>query len=224
MEEILKIDDLCFHYQNNIDILHNINLQINKGEFVGIFGENGAGKSTLIKLLLGQLKPCQGRIKWLKTDVKQFDRWEMLGYVPQRTIMSNDRFPATVYEVVIANLYKSIGLFKFPNRTHKEKVIKALKLTKMEKYAKRQIGNLSGGQMQRVYIARALVNNPEILILDEPTSGIDAQTVDKLFETLEELNDKGITIVMITHDIAKAEKFLTKSYKIVDGRITDYGR
>lgn len=222
MQKILEINDLCFHYQNNIDILHNITLQVNAGDFIGIFGDNGAGKSTLIKLLLGQLKPCQGEVNWLSTHVRNFSDWNIVGYVPQRTIMSNDRFPATVEEVVMANLYKDIGMFKFPSKKHKEKVKKALELTKMDKYAKRQIGKLSGGQMQRVYIARALVNSPEILILDEPTSGVDNQTIDKLFEILKELNERdNITIIMITHDINKAFKYLSRAYKIVDGRLRE---
>lgn len=223
MDKILEVKDVCFHYQNNVDVLHNINLTVNKGDFVGIFGENGAGKSTFIKVLLGQLKPCQGEVNWLNKSLKQFSDWNIFGYVPQRTIMSNDKFPATVDEVVMANLYKSIGLFKFPNKHHKEKVKKALEMTKMDKYSRRQIGRLSGGQMQRVYIARALVNEPEILILDEPTSGIDKSNKENLFELLKELNEKrNITILMITHDIEQASEYLKKRYKIVNGRFMEY--
>lgn len=218
-DKILEVRDLCFHY-TNIDVIHHIDFEIRRGDFIGIFGDNGAGKSTFIKLLMGQLKPCQGSISWLGEDVRNFDRWQTIGYVPQRTIMSNEYFPATVREVVMANLYKDIGWFRFPGKHHLGKVKTALEMVGMQGFLNRQIGRLSGGQMQRIYIARALVNSPDILVLDEPTSGVDRNTVQQLFETLHHLNTHHhITILMITHDMESARKYLTDYYVIDEGKL-----
>ncbi|MDO5695978.1 MAG: metal ABC transporter ATP-binding protein [Eubacteriales bacterium] len=219
---LLTVKDLCFHY-TNVDVIHKINFSVERGRFVGIFGDNGAGKSTFIKLLLGQLKPCQGEVHWMGTPIGVFNDWSRIGYVPQRTIMSNEFFPATVQEVVTANLYRDIGMFRRPRKEHKEKVKAALAMVEMQRFLKRQIGKLSGGQMQRIYIARALVNSPDILVLDEPTSGVDQHTVDRLFKTLVHLNRAHqITILMITHEIERAKEYVTDWYTIDSGRM--YGK
>lgn len=220
MKKLLEVEGLCFHYPN-IEIFKDVNFKIYEGDFIGIFGENGAGKSTFIKLLLGELKACSGSLKWFDEDIKAYRSWEKIGYVPQKTISSNLSFPATVKEVVCANLYKDIGRFCFPRKKHLDKVKLALQMVGMKGFIKRKIGELSGGQLQRVYIARALVNSPSILVLDEPTAGVDEQTVNSLFETLHHLNlAHKITIIMITHDIDKAKEFMSVSYEVKNMNIT----
>lgn len=221
-EKILSVNNACFHYENNIDILHHISFDICKGDFIGILGENGVGKSTLLRMILGQLKPCIGSIYWYGINSAEFAEWYKIGYVPQKTIASGIGFPTTVGEVVMANLYKSIGRFRFPKANHRERVIDVLKLTNMDKYINRQIGKLSGGQLQRVYISRALVNSPDIIIMDEPTLGLDSNATEKLFTILETLNkEHNITILMITHDFNKAKKYFSRTYKIVDGMLVE---
>ena len=129
---------------------------------------------------------------------------DKIGYVSQISMSTGASFPATVEEIVMANLYSKIGFMKFPKKEHKEKVKEALKIVNMEDYSKRLIGNLSGGQQQRVMIARALVSDPKILILDEPTTGIDAASEEQLYNLLEKLNKESkITIIIVSHDFAK---------------------
>ena len=190
MKEILKVDNLCFDYPD-ISLLRDVSFTVQKGDFLGIIGANGAGKSTLIKLILGLLKKDAGEIK-LFTD--------KIGYVAQKANSFNTDFPATVREVVMANLYKSVGLFKRYKKSDEEKMKTALARVGMAGYENRMIGKLSGGQQQRVFIARALIAEPELLLMDEPTVGVDAQSVHAIMELAAELNRQGIAIVMTNHD------------------------
>ncbi|GAA0341308.1 metal ABC transporter ATP-binding protein [Bacillus carboniphilus] len=198
---VIEIKDLSYRYEENF-VLEQINLIVPKGAFLGIVGPNGSGKSTLIKLLLGILKPQSGTIKLFGQDSKSFKHYEKIGYVSQKANSFNSGFPATVYEVVLSGLTKKLGLFKFPSKADKEKVVAAIKLVEMEDFLYRNIGELSGGQQQRVFIARALVSNPELLILDEPTVGVDAKRVESFYSLLEKLNQQqGITLLLVTHDV-----------------------
>lgn len=201
MEEIIQVKHVYFSY-NDKTILNNISFTVKKGEYLGIIGANGSGKSTLIKLILNILRPTKGEILIKNTPISKYKDWNKIGYVSQKVNTFNASFPATVEEVIIANLYSQIGKFRLPNNKHKEKVKEALKKVDMQDYEKNMIGNLSGGQMQRVFIARALVSNPEILFLDEPTVGIDSKSEEMVYELLNRLKkDLNLTIVMITHDI-----------------------
>ena len=201
MGKVIEVNDLSFGYGERL-ICKNVGFSVEKGDFVGIIGPNGSGKSTLIKLLLRQLKPIKGQIKLLGQDIEKFDQWNKIGYVAQKANSFNTSFPATVEEVVSANLFPKIGLFKRIKNKHRELVYKALETVGMEEYKDRLIGNLSGGQQQRVFIARALVSEPELIFLDEPTVGIDSESEGALYCLLGRLNqEKKITIVMVTHDI-----------------------
>jgi len=202
MKKIIEVDNLSFGYRERL-ILKNINFVVNKGDFLGIIGANGSGKSTVVKLILKILTPLTGDIKLLGESVHNFKNWDKIGYVSQRINSFNGSFPATVEEIVGANLYSKIGLFKLPKKQHKELVYHALEKVEMQKYGKSLIGNLSGGQQQRAFIARVLVSEPEILFLDEPTVGIDAKSEDAVYCLLAKLNKElGLTVVMITHDIS----------------------
>ena len=163
MKNIISIENVSFAY-NKENVLQDIILSIDEGDFVGIIGCNGSGKSTLMKLLIGQLSPSKGKIKLFDEDLDKSSKLDRIGYVPQISLSSGANFPATVEEIVMANLYSKIGFMKFPKKEHKEKVKAALKVVNMEDFSKRLIGNLSGGQQQRVMIAKALVSDPKIII------------------------------------------------------------
>lgn len=209
MDNILEIEGLTFRYEDR-NVLEDINLQVPKGAFLGLVGPNGSGKSTLLKCLLGVLKPKQGSIRLFGVDSKKFKEWNKVGYVSQKANSFNSGFPATVFEVVSMGLVSKKGLFRFFTKSDKEKVEKAIADVGMSEFQGRNIGELSGGQQQRVFIARALVSDPELLILDEPTVGIDVKNVESFYEILEDLNKRlGITLILVTHDMGAVTEKVT---------------
>jgi zinc transport system ATP-binding protein len=221
MSNVIEATNLSFHYGNE-PIFTNINFSVNKGDFVAIIGSNGTGKSTLLRLILKELTPATGKIRLFDQDIRQFKNWPDIGYVAQNVVQSISNFPATVEEIVTANLFSQIGLLRFPKKEHREKVQKALELVDMAAYSKHLIGELSGGQQQRVMLARVLVNNPKVMLLDEPTSGIDAKTIFSLYELLARLNrETGITIVMITHDIERASDYVSRVLCLEEGSLIE---
>ena len=198
--KIIQIKNLDFNY-GETKVLENINLEIQKGDFLGLIGPNGSGKTTLLRLILGLNKTKKGTIKIFENDAQKFKEHKKIGYVPQKATNIDQNFPATVKEVVATGTTK---------KTQQKTINKALKTVNMHKYAERKIGNLSGGQQQRVFIARALINNPELLILDEPTTGIDKENKDSFYDLLAQLNKKGITIILVTHDTGTITKHVNK--------------
>jgi zinc transport system ATP-binding protein len=205
----VEIENLSFAYRNQ-NVLEDVSLKVPHGSFLGLVGPNGSGKSTLIKCILGLLTPDKGTVKLNGVPVKKFDKWSEIGFVSQKANSFNSGFPATVFEVVSMGLYGKVGLFRFLRKKHKEKVKEAISQVGMEKYAHANIGQLSGGQQQRVFIARALVSDPAILILDEPTVGVDAKSVNNFYTMLRELNnEKGMTLILVTHDIGAMSDYVT---------------
>lgn len=201
MDRLIEINNLNFGYSERL-ILKNISFTVYKGDFIGIIGANGSGKSTLIKLMLKIVAPLSGEIKLLGKDISAFGRWSKVGYISQKAGSFNSGFPATVEEIVQANLFSKIGLLRLPKKRHRDMVEQALERVGMQDYRKSLIGNLSGGQQQRVFIARVLVGEPELLLLDEPTTGIDAKSEEAVYCLLARLNKElGLTVVMVTHDI-----------------------
>ena len=185
--------------------LAGINLDIKKGEIVGVCGPNGSGKTTLLKVILGQVKPYKGKVILLGHEVTKTsltkDLKLKIGYVPQLQKI-DQHFPATVYDVVMMGRYSKIGLGKRPSKYDREIVLKALHDVHLEKFIDRPIGHLSGGQQQKVMIARALAQEPEILLLDEPTSALDFKIADELMKLIHELHDsQNLTIIMVQHNI-----------------------
>lgn len=198
---VIDIKRLSYRYEREY-VLEDINLQVAKGSFLGIVGSNGSGKSTMLKLILGLLKKQKGEIRLFGEEISRFKDWEKIGFVSQKANSFNTGFPATVYEVVKSGLTKKIGLFHYMKKKDQDKVYQAIESVGLTPFLKRNIGELSGGQQQRVFIARALVSDPQLLILDEPTVGVDAEHVRAFYEMLGDLNQKlGITLVLVTHDI-----------------------
>lgn len=198
---IIKISDVNYRYEKE-NVLEDIQLSIDKGAFLAIVGPNGSGKSTLLKLLLGLLKPQSGKIELFGKDSGKFREWHKIGFVSQKANSFNTGFPATVKEVVTSGLTKKIGLFRFIKKEHEKKVEEAIAAVDLLPFKNRNIGELSGGQQQRVFIARALVSSPEVLILDEPTVGVDAKNVQSFYDMLDYLNKElCITLLLVTHDI-----------------------
>ncbi|UOR13419.1 metal ABC transporter ATP-binding protein [Halobacillus amylolyticus] len=208
-EKILEVDHVSFKYDKEW-VVRDVDLSIDKGQFLGLVGPNGSGKSTLIKLMLGLVKPDEGNIRLFGSKLRHFNKWQEVGFVSQKANSFNSGFPATVLEVVKTGLVSRIGAFRFFNRKHKEKAIEALRVVEMEEYAYDSIGELSGGQQQRVFIARALVSDPSLLILDEPTVGVDAKHVTDFYDLLAKLNsEQGISLLMVTHDIGTITEHAT---------------
>jgi len=187
---MINIKNLCFTYTNSKPyILDNINLKIEKGSYVSILGENGSAKSTLVKLILNLLKPNSGEII-LNTS--------RIAYVAQKVENFNAQFPITVYEML--NCHRKVLKLK-----DKSLISKSLKAVGMEDHTHTLIGNLSGGQQQKIFIARSLIGNPELLILDEPSTGIDIQSMADIYGIIKGLNvNLRITVVSVEHNLKAA--------------------
>lgn len=192
MQLIVEIKNLTVEY-TGVKALENVSFSVNQGDFLGIIGPNGAGKSTLFSCMLGLQKKYLGTIKFFGQDIKKSQNYlKEIGYVPQKPIFEKN-FPATVNDIV------RMGLRKESNECKIDEILQQLWIHELRK---RRIGELSGGQQQRVFIAKALVNNPKILILDEPVTGIDQQSIDLFYSILTELNSKqNITIIWSSHDL-----------------------
>lgn len=218
--EMINISDISFSYGNS-PILDHASLHVSEGHFAALIGSHGAGKSTLMKLMLGEMRlgKDNGSIQLMGQDIHQFKDWKKISYVPQNGMVSYRDFPASVEEIVMANLYSQIGRFRFPGKKEKEQVYNALCQVGMEDYQNRLIGRLSGGQQQRVLLARSLVNHPQLLLLDEPTAGIDEQNTNEFYQLLQRLNQKrDMTILMVTHDLQSLRDLADDVWLLEDGK------
>ena len=197
MLNAVEISNLTVKYPD-VTALDDVSFAIKQGDFLGIIGPNGAGKSTLFDSMLGLNTNYSGTIKFFDEDIKKSKTYRKeIGYVPQKPEFENN-FPATVSEVVRMGLRK---------KSDDKKVDEILQQLWIHELRHRRIGELSGGQLQRVFIAKALVNDPKILILDEPSTGVDQQSIDLFFSILKELNSKqGITIIWSSHDLDAVNK------------------
>jgi zinc transport system ATP-binding protein len=200
-EPILSIKDLSFSFGGRL-VLDRVSLTVHKGQYLGIIGPNGGGKTTLLKLALGLLSSEAGTISWFGTDIHSFHDWYRVGYVSQRAVDFDSLFPATVEEVALMGRYAKRRFFKRITADDKEKAYRALEAVGMAEFRERRISDLSGGQKQRVFIARALASEPDILVLDEPTAGVDQATEEQFYILLKELNEQqGLTLVLVSHDL-----------------------
>lgn len=187
---------------NGSEIIKDISLVIQKGEYSAVIGPNGGGKTTLIRLLLGLEKKSAGEIRLFGQTQKSFKDWHKIGYVPQRVSQIDQYFPATVEEVVKMGRTAKRGLFTRESQEDIDAVGNAMLKMDVTNLKNKLVGELSGGQRQRVMIARALASEPEVLILDEPNTGVDMVSQNRFYTLLRELNkDDGMTIIFITHDV-----------------------
>lgn len=210
-EAVLAVNGLTVLYDGE-PVLEDISFEVMRGDSVAIIGPNGAGKSTLMKAIMGLLQPQSGRIAQNGSAAGRF------GYIPQHEEVNWD-FPVTVRDVVMMGCIRQIGWFRLPRRSHRHQVDAALARVAMSDFADRQIGELSGGQRRRVFIARALAQEADILLLDEPFSGVDASAQASLLDVLASLHHDGLTLLLSTHDLGLAfnhfDKVLALSQRLV---------
>jgi zinc transport system ATP-binding protein len=202
---VIDINNVSFSY-GGPPALEHIDLSVGKNEFLGVVGPNGGGKSTLLKLILGLLKPDTGKITVL--GKKPEKGRELIGYVPQHSRIKRD-FPITVEDTVLLGRLGKTNSFWGYSKQDKEIIEQALNETEISALRHRRLSTLSGGQFQRVLIARALVGDPEILILDEPTSNIDLRMEEDIFDLLKKLNERA-TIIIVSHDVGFISQYVTQ--------------
>jgi zinc transport system ATP-binding protein len=183
---------------------------LEEGDFMGVLGPNGGGKTTFIKLILGILQPSCGSIELFGKPMQQFRDWHLIGYVPQTAGNFDRRFPITVEEVVSMGRTSHAGFMGAQSAEGKRIIRDSMKKAGISDISERLIGNLSGGQKQRAFIARALASQPRLLILDEPTAGVDVESNDRFYSLLRDLNSEGITIMLVSHDIGTITKNANK--------------
>ncbi|MDW7731175.1 MAG: ABC transporter ATP-binding protein [Methanolobus sp.] len=205
MVEVINLKDIWVSY-DNVPVLEAVNLVVEDKDFLAIIGPNGGGKSTLLKVILGLIKPDRGSVKLLGSNPKKTRKYA--GYVPQ-SISSNLEFPISVWEVVLMGRLSHKGPFKSYDDEDKKAAEEALKTVDMLGFRDRQIGELSGGQKQRVFIARSLVTSPKLLILDEPSTGIDSKRQKEFYELLNRLKSE-IAILLVTHDMSALSVYVDK--------------
>jgi len=215
--EILSIKHLYAGYDGD-PVLEDINLSVFPNDFVGIIGPNGGGKTTLIKVLLGLIAPVRGQLSIMGMNVQK-GRW-FIGYVPQLLELDRD-FPISVWDVAIMGRLGKQHLMRQYSTDDENVVSAALDRVHMSDYREKPIGDLSTGQRQRVYIARALASEPKILLLDEPTSSIDPRMSINIYELLQELNDN-VTIILISHDMGAISSYV-KTIACLNHRLIYHG-
>jgi len=200
---IVEINNVTFAY-NGQTALQDVSLEIRQGDFIAMIGPNGGGKTTLLKLILGLLKPDKGIIRVIGQSTQKASA--CIGYVPQ-DVHINRSFPITAMDVVLMGKLEPRKRWARKTASNRREAMAALGRLEMEALAEKKIGELSGGQCQRVFIARALVTQPQLLLLDEPTASIDTKGQADFFEMLKALN-KDVTIVVVSHDLLAVSRYV----------------
>ncbi|MCR5832154.1 MAG: metal ABC transporter ATP-binding protein [Lachnospiraceae bacterium] len=207
---LITVSDLSLGYDSQV-IVNGLNFTVDSGDYLCIVGENGSGKTTLMKTLLHLREPLGGKIEFgdgLKANE--------IGYLPQQTVIQRD-FPASVREIVISGCQGYLGMRPFYGRKEKELADEKMERMGITALAGRCYRELSGGQQQRVLLARALCATRKVLLLDEPVAGLDPNGTSLMYELIEDLNREGITIIMISHDIAAAARYANRVLHIGEG-------
>lgn len=198
---VIEWDDVTFAY-GEVVAVEDVSLTIHAGELAAILGPNGSGKSTLIRLALGLLRPTSGAVRLFGRDSVDFTDWDRVGYMPQVVAGTWRDFPITVAEAVAHGAYRGIAPLAIFRRSDRPEVVEALEAVGMTGFMRRRLSELSVGQQQRVLLARALVRQPELIVLDEPAAGIDVSGEEQLYAVLRDLNrERNITTVLVSHDI-----------------------
>lgn len=203
-------------------VVRGLDLQIHAGEVIALLGPNGSGKSTVVRGLLGLARLQRGRIEVFGTDRSRFRAWHRIGYVPQRQLPPGG-IPTTVTEVVTSGRLTHMRAFRLLRAADRQAVSEAIEAVGLTDEAKTPVGDLSGGQQRRALIARGLASDPELLILDEPTAGVDARNQDALAAILGSLNARGTTIILITHEMGPVEPVITRAVALRAGKVVHDG-
>lgn len=207
---IIELHDVSVRYGNGVLALDRITLDVNNRDLIGLIGPNGAGKSTLLNVVLGLIKPTSGSVKLFGSEVLS-KNLKYVGYVPQKAQAQDPNFPFTVYETVMLGRTVRTGLLRRLEARDKQRAMEVLKLLGIFELKDRKIGQLSGGQSQRVFVAKAIVAEPKLLLLDEPTSGVDVASKAEFYDILEHLNNEmGLTIILSSHDIGVITKLANR--------------
>ena len=202
---LVRLDDVWVH-QDGVPVLEAINLSIKSNDFLGIIGPNGGGKTTLLKVILGLIKPSRGKVSVMGQP--PFKGRKFIGYISQSNLFDRD-FPISVFDVVLMGRYSKTGLFHRYSEEDKRTATEVLKTVEMLDCKDRQVGRLSGGEQQRVFIARALVPEPKLLLLDEPTASIDPDMQAEFYELLDRLKER-MAIVLVSHDISAVSIYVSE--------------
>jgi len=219
---VISIADLSFQYQS-AEVLTDISFEVAAGDYVGLVGPNGSGKTTLVRAILGIARSAAGRVALFGQGLDQFKDWYKIGYLPQKTDGFNPNFPATVREIVSLGLIARKSFPKRLDRADRSAVDHALERLGIADIGQKRIGELSGGQQQRTLIARAIVGDPELMILDEPSAALDPESRGHFFALLEDLNLNGrVTMILVTHDIGTIGQYASKLLYI-DRKVIFFG-
>lgn len=209
---LIECKRLSVGYDKKV-VCKDINFKVEEGDYLCILGENGSGKSTLLKTILGLNKAVFGKVIFEKSLSKN-----KLGYLPQQNDFQKD-FPATVKEVIMSGFISQMGLRPFYNKAEKNKVNGIIEFLGLENLTKNGFKELSGGQQQRVLLARALCATDKILVLDEPTNGLDSKTTNQFYKLLKNLNNSGLTIIMVSHNLDKVMEYASHIVYLKDSMI-----
>lgn len=219
---IVRVHEVTVTY-DHIVALKDASLEVPQGAFVALIGPNGAGKTTLLRVILGLITPDAGEVEVFGRPPRQLGRLRTrIGYVPQ--VQQIDlHFPLRVRDVVLMGRYGRLGLFHWPGKADHEAVKNALAEVGIPDLIDRPLSDLSGGQRQRVFLARALVNHPDLLLLDEPTAGVDSAASESLYALLRRLNEQGITVLLVSHDVGVVAQYVD-TVACVRGRVVAHDR
>lgn len=205
---VIELSDVSFSY-GKATAVEDVSLTVDQGDFLGLIGPNGSGKTTLLLLMLGVKQPDAGSIQLFGKSPSKFDEGHRIGYVSQRSTDRGEVMPITVRETVLMGRFSHVGHRRI-RKVDRKKAADALSRVGIEDLADRRINELSGGQRQRTFIARALASEADLLALDEPTVGVDVNSQAEFYDLLGELNDEGITIILVEHDIEALTEHVNK--------------
>lgn len=217
----INVKNVTVTYRNGHTALTDASFEIPQGTITALVGVNGSGKSTLFKAIMGFVPITEGSVKLLGKSVQEALRENLVAYVPQSEEVDWD-FPVLVEDVVMMGRYGKMGFFRIPSKRDKEMVNVALDRVNMAQYRKRQIGELSGGQKKRVFLARALAQEGEVILLDEPFTGVDVKTEDTIIQLMRDLRAEGKVMLVSTHNLGSVPEFCDRTV-LIKGTVLDYG-
>jgi zinc transport system ATP-binding protein len=221
MSVAVELRDVAFSYPGGPPVFEGVDFEVGRGQFVAIAGPNGGGKTTLVRLVLGLARPTHGEVRLFGEPAASFRGRAALGYLAQRSQLGLDA-PATVREVVTAGRLPRAGLFGRLGAGDRERVAEAIARVGLSQVADRPLARLSGGQQQRAFVAKALASEPELLVLDEPTTGVDVEAQEALGALLDELNrGLGVTILYVSHEFGAVERVVGRLVLVRNGIVFD---